>query len=79
MYSPKPAVISSGVAAEVIDVRGLTFSYPKARRPAVCGMDFTVGQGEIFGFLGPSGAGKSTTCFSWMSPPRGWTRSTPER
>lgn len=24
-------------------------------------MDFTVGNGEIFGFLGPSGAGKSTT------------------
>ena len=24
-------------------------------------MDFTVGRGEIFGFLGPSGAGKSTT------------------
>ncbi|SKW45203.1 antibiotic-transport ATP-binding protein ABC transporter [Mycobacteroides abscessus subsp. massiliense] len=24
-------------------------------------MDFTVGRGEVFGFLGPSGAGKSTT------------------
>jgi len=45
----------------VIRVRGLTFSYPKASRPAVRGMDFTVGRGEIFGFLGPSGAGKSTT------------------
>ncbi|HTQ22751.1 ABC transporter ATP-binding protein [Mycobacterium sp.] len=46
---------------DVIRVRGLTFSYPKASRPAVRGMDFTVGPGEIFGFLGPSGAGKSTT------------------
>ena len=46
---------------EVIDVRELTFSYPQSRRPAVCGMDFAVGRGEIFGFLGPSGAGKSTT------------------
>lgn len=46
---------------EVIRVRGLTFTYPKASGPALRGMDFTVGSGEIFGFLGPSGAGKSTT------------------
>ena len=46
---------------DVISVRGLTFMYPKAPEPAVRGMDFTVGRGEIFGFLGPSGAGKSTT------------------
>lgn len=48
-------------ATDVIDVRGLTFSYPRSTEPAVRGMDFTVGNGEIFGFLGPSGAGKSTT------------------
>ncbi len=52
---------SSSVATEVIRVRGLTFTYPKAAEPAVRGMDFTVSRGEIFGFLGPSGAGKSTT------------------
>ncbi|AKN17502.1 ABC transporter ATP-binding protein [Mycobacterium haemophilum] len=51
---------SRGVATEVIEVRGLTFTYPKAVAPAIRGMDFTVGRGEIFGFLGPSGAGKST-------------------
>ncbi len=45
----------------MIRVRGLTFTYPKATEPAVRGMDFSVGRGEIFGFLGPSGAGKSTT------------------
>jgi fluoroquinolone transport system ATP-binding protein len=52
---------SSGVTTEVIRVRGLTFTYPKSPDPAVRGMDFSVGRGEIFGFLGPSGAGKSTT------------------
>ena len=31
-----------------------------ATEPAVRGMDFSVGRGEIFGFLGPSGAGKSS-------------------
>ncbi|QUR67092.1 ABC transporter ATP-binding protein [Mycobacterium spongiae] len=56
-----PAAQPADVATEVIRVRGLTFSYPKAPTPAVRGMDFTVSRGEIFGFLGPSGAGKSTT------------------
>ncbi|MCH9668061.1 MAG: ABC transporter ATP-binding protein [Actinomycetia bacterium] len=51
----------TGAAGEVIDVRALTFTYPKSKQPAVWGMDFAVGRGEIFGFLGPSGAGKSTT------------------
>lgn len=52
---------ADGVAAEVIRVDGLTYTYPKATVPAVRGMDFIVARGEIFGFLGPSGAGKSTT------------------
>jgi fluoroquinolone transport system ATP-binding protein len=45
----------------VIEVDGLTFTYPGGTEPAVRGMRFSVGKGEIFGFLGPSGAGKSTT------------------
>jgi fluoroquinolone transport system ATP-binding protein len=45
----------------VIEVDGLTFTYPGGTEPAVRGMDFAVAKGEIFGFLGPSGAGKSTT------------------
>jgi fluoroquinolone transport system ATP-binding protein len=61
MHTVSAAATSSSVTTEVIRVRGLTFSYPKAPEPAVREMDFTVGRGEIFGFLGPSGAGKSTT------------------
>lgn len=44
----------------VIDVRDLTYTYPKTAEPAVRN-GFRRGPGEIFGFLGPSGAGKSTT------------------
>lgn len=45
----------------MIDVAALAFTYPKAAEPAIEGLSFAVGRGEIFGFLGPSGAGKSTT------------------
>ncbi len=44
----------------MIEVKNLTFSYGKDKQ-ALHGMDFTVEDGEIFGFLGPNGSGKSTT------------------
>jgi len=44
----------------VIEVKNLTFSYGKDKQ-ALHGLDFTVEDGEIFGFLGPNGSGKSTT------------------
>ena len=48
-------------ADSVIDVRDLTYAYPKAAAPAVAALSFEISRGEIFGFLGPNGAGKSTT------------------
>lgn len=42
----------------MIQVSNLSFSYTK--KPFISGMNFSVSEGEIFGFLGPSGAGKST-------------------
>ncbi len=45
----------------LLSVQKLSFTYPKQQHPAVHGLEFTVAEGEIFGFLGPSGAGKSTT------------------
>ena len=44
----------------MIEVKNLTFSYGKEKQ-ALHGLDFTVDDGEIFGFLGPNGSGKSTT------------------
>jgi fluoroquinolone transport system ATP-binding protein len=53
--------IADRLSPPVIDARDLTFTYAGSSRRAVQGMSFSVGRGEIFGFLGPSGAGKSTT------------------
>ena len=45
---------------EMVLVEQLVKVYPGGTR-AVSGIDFTVSQGEFFGFLGPNGAGKTTT------------------
>jgi ABC-type multidrug transport system ATPase subunit len=44
---------------EAIDVEQLTRAFNK--HPAVRGLSFSVGRGEICAFLGPNGAGKTTT------------------
>jgi len=45
----------------MITVTDLHYTYPQGDSPAVKQVNFSVYDGEIYGFLGPSGAGKSTT------------------
>ncbi len=45
---------------EIIGVENLYLRYPSAKSDTLMDINFTVQEGEIFGFLGPSGAGKST-------------------
>ena len=44
----------------MVEVKDLTFSYGKDKE-ILHGLNFSVEDGEIFGFLGPNGSGKSTT------------------
>ena len=56
----------------MIDVRNLSKFY--GDRPAIQGLNFTVGRGEVVGFLGPNGAGKTTTMkiiTGYMAPSSG--------
>ncbi len=53
----------------MLSVENLTKQYGDFT--AVDGIDFSAGEGRIFGLLGPNGAGKSTTinCISGLMPP----------
>lgn len=44
----------------MIEVKDLYHRYEKKGKDAVSGVSFSIGEGDIFGFLGPSGAGKTT-------------------
>lgn len=55
----EPARDGRGDPDTVIDVRGLSKTYPDGTR-AVKEVSFSVERGEIFGVLGPNGAGKTT-------------------
>jgi putative spermidine/putrescine transport system ATP-binding protein len=45
----------------LVEFRGVEKRYGGGTRPAVAGLDLTVGKGEFLTLLGPSGSGKTTT------------------
>ena len=60
------------MSSDVIVAKGLTKFYGTQR--GVIDLDFSVLQGEVFGFLGPNGAGKTTTIrvlMDFMRPTEG--------
>lgn len=50
----------------MITVDHLTYTYPNAHKPALCGVSFQVRQGECYGIIGANGMGKSTLCYALM-------------
>jgi ATP-binding cassette subfamily B protein len=69
--------VATGIAPDLrghLRVRGLTFTYPEASRPALQNVSFDVLPGQKLGLVGPVGSGKSTLlslCLRFYDPPRG--------
>jgi cobalt transport protein ATP-binding subunit len=54
------SVVSVNPDQHAVSVRGVTFTYHDADRPALRAISFTQNAGEMIGVMGASGAGKST-------------------
>jgi energy-coupling factor transporter ATP-binding protein EcfA2 len=48
----------------VIEVAGLTYTYPRTDAPALRGVDLCVPRGQFCAVAGANGAGKSTLCYA---------------
>lgn len=46
----------------IVQLRGVTYSYPLTSAPALRRVDLDIHEGEVVGVVGPSGSGKSTLC-----------------
>ncbi|WP_418704393.1 ATP-binding cassette domain-containing protein [Anaerotruncus massiliensis (ex Liu et al. 2021)] len=57
----------------MLEVENLTARYPRASRPVIDGLSFSLGEGGLLALLGPSGCGKTTllNLLAGVLPPTG--------
>lgn len=53
---------SAGIVRGEISIRGLSFSYPGRRQPALDRIDLDITPGRFLGIVGRTGSGKTTVC-----------------
>lgn len=58
--SPPTATRATPAATAAVEVRDLSFRYPKSDRPSLQNVTLSVREREVFGVLGPNGGGKTT-------------------
>jgi energy-coupling factor transporter ATPase len=46
----------------IIETKGLTYTYPGAKKPSIADVSLTIEKGEFVILTGPSGCGKTTLC-----------------
>lgn len=51
------------MGTEIIDIRHLTYSYGKGKRPVYTDFSLTFAEGGVYGLLGKNGTGKSTLLY----------------
>ena len=52
--------------SEVITIENLSYTYPKAEKPAIKKINLTIKKGEFVTIMGPTGAGKTTLCYAMV-------------
>ena len=50
------------MSRKIIDLENICYTYPRAKRPALEGINLSVMEGEFFAVMGENGSGKTTFC-----------------
>ena len=73
LFTDPPDALRMPAPRGALTLRGLSYTYAGAARPAVSGIDVDVPAGSVLGIVGPTGSGKTTLllCLGRLLEPQG--------